>query len=162
MLNQRVLTLIYVFISYFILPPPALSVVGGRARETGPKSLEEILVTLTVTIVIVGVISVYSVRKAVLAKTQKAIWYSLIVLIIAMFTNIMFFSIVYIYVGMHDNLLTSLYFSMVTWTTLGYGDFAPNEAARFYAAFEALIGYLYLGVFVSVFYRCLTFSGNKT
>lgn len=43
-----------------------------------------------------------------------------------------------------------LYFSIVTFTTLGYGDFQPTEAARLFAAVEALLGYVILGVFVSV------------
>lgn len=34
-----------------------------------------------------------------------------------------------------------LYFSIVTWTTLGYGDFRPSEHARLIAGLEALIGY---------------------
>jgi hypothetical protein len=36
----------------------------------------------------------------------------------------------------------SLYFSIVTWTTLGYGDFRPTPAARPFAAAEAIVGYL--------------------
>lgn len=43
-----------------------------------------------------------------------------------------------------------LYFSIVTFTTLGYGDFRPSEAARPFAAMEALLGYVMLGLFVSV------------
>ena len=43
-----------------------------------------------------------------------------------------------------------LYFSVVTFTTLGYGDLAPTPHARFFAATEALLGYFILSVFVSV------------
>jgi len=45
---------------------------------------------------------------------------------------------------------TCAYFSVVTFTTLGYGDYAPSEKAKIYAASEALIGYLLLGFFVSL------------
>lgn len=43
-----------------------------------------------------------------------------------------------------------LYFSVVTFTTLGYGDFRPTEASRAVAAIEALTGYVFLGVMVGV------------
>jgi hypothetical protein len=41
-----------------------------------------------------------------------------------------------------------LYFSVVTWTTLGYGDFVPTPELRSFAAEEALTGYVSLGLFV--------------
>lgn len=44
----------------------------------------------------------------------------------------------------------SLYFSIVTWTTLGYGDFSPTKDLRLIAAIEALLGFLYMGLFVGV------------
>ena len=45
---------------------------------------------------------------------------------------------------------TALYFSIVTWTTLGYGDLQPIEQLRLVAAFEALLGYVYLGLIVGL------------
>lgn len=45
---------------------------------------------------------------------------------------------------------TTLYFSVVTFTTLGYGDLHPSPALRSLAATEALIGYVYLGLLVGV------------
>lgn len=42
----------------------------------------------------------------------------------------------------------SLYFSIVTWTTLGYGDFQPKSELRLMAAFQAVFGYLFLGLIV--------------
>ncbi len=43
---------------------------------------------------------------------------------------------------------TALYFSTVTFTTLGYGDFQPHPDIRLLAALEALLGYVYLGLTV--------------
>lgn len=40
----------------------------------------------------------------------------------------------------------SLYFSVVTWTTLGYGDYTPPPRAHLFAALEALLGYVYMAV----------------
>ena len=41
-----------------------------------------------------------------------------------------------------------LYFSIVTWTTLGYGDFQPKPELRLMAAAQAVFGYLFLGLIV--------------
>ena len=45
---------------------------------------------------------------------------------------------------------TAIYFSVVTWTTLGYGDLRPLEELRILAAIEAALGYLYLGLIVGL------------
>lgn len=37
---------------------------------------------------------------------------------------------------------TCLYFSMITWTTSGYGEVIPSHEARFWAASEALLAYV--------------------
>ena len=41
-----------------------------------------------------------------------------------------------------------LYFTVITWTTVGYGDFTPTPAARPYAAIEAMVGYMFMAFFV--------------
>ncbi|MCC1498372.1 potassium channel family protein [Alcanivorax sp. 1008] len=45
----------------------------------------------------------------------------------------------------------SLYFSVVTWTTLGYGDFQPTEAVRGLAASQALLGTLFMPLLLAAF-----------
>lgn len=45
---------------------------------------------------------------------------------------------------------TALYFSIVTFTTLGYGDFQPQPQMRLIAAAQAIYGYLYLGLVVGL------------
>ena len=49
-----------------------------------------------------------------------------------------------------DEFSTHLYFSMVTWTTLGFGDFKPEVASRVWAAVEGLCGYVFLGLFLLI------------
>jgi hypothetical protein len=44
----------------------------------------------------------------------------------------------------------SAYFSIVTWTTLGYGDIAPCPNDRLIAAAEAVVGYLVMALLVAV------------
>jgi len=45
-----------------------------------------------------------------------------------------------------------LYFSSVTFATLGYGDFRPSADARLLAAFQALLGNLHLGVVIGAMF----------
>ena len=45
----------------------------------------------------------------------------------------------------------SIYFSIVTWTTLGYGDFKPTENLRLIAAIQAFLGYIYMAILVGMF-----------
>ena len=47
--------------------------------------------------------------------------------------------------------INSIYFSIVTWTTLGYGDFKPLEDLRLIAALQAFIGYVYMALLVGIF-----------
>lgn len=42
----------------------------------------------------------------------------------------------------------TLYFSMVTFSTLGYGDFRPCLDSRLFAALQAIIGNLHMGLIV--------------
>ena len=46
--------------------------------------------------------------------------------------------------------MSSVYFSMVTFSTLGFGDFTPTSATRLVAGALAIIGNLHLGIFVGI------------
>ena len=84
---------------------------------------------------------------------RKAIAKILIVLmLIGLLCNwILGYAILYLYFGLMvgDHLvkepITSLYFSIVTWTTLGYGDVVPSAGAS-----EALVGSLWLALLVGM------------
>ncbi len=43
----------------------------------------------------------------------------------------------------------ALYYSLVTFTTLGYGDLQPRGVLRFVAGLETFVGYLVLGILAS-------------
>jgi len=70
--------------------------------------------------------------------------------------NHLCFSMIYLSLGLIkdgspvNDLSSALYFSIVTWTTVGYGDIQPSEYARFFAAAEAFIGYIYMGILMSI------------
>jgi hypothetical protein len=78
-------------------------------------------------------------------------------ILLAMLVTILTFANIYRFGGLVSpdtiivhNATDSLYFSIVTWTTLGYGDFHPTEAIRMYAALEALLGTIFLPLALSV------------
>jgi hypothetical protein len=66
-----------------------------------------------------------------------------------------------IYIRMANNIasfnpkfLEALYFSIVTFTTLGFGDLAPKPGFfQLFASFEALLGAIFMAMFIYVFAR---------
>lgn len=88
---------------------------------------------------------------------QKYLSYKLISILIA---SILFFAAVYWVAGHFDghavaddgeiaNFLELLYFSVVSITTLGYGDFAPTGISRLFASFQAVFGIIFIGYSIS-------------
>ena len=73
--------------------------------------------------------------------------------------NILLFANVYYYYGIEGKnglvdreVITSIYFSIVTWTTLGYGDYSPpTPSLQLIAAIEALMGYVYMALLIGIF-----------
>ncbi|MBI5698727.1 two pore domain potassium channel family protein [Candidatus Saganbacteria bacterium] len=65
--------------------------------------------------------------------------------------TIITFSLIYCFIGQNElsNYYTSLYFSIVTFTTLGYGDIVPFGHLRLVAASEALIGAVLIALLVA-------------
>jgi len=66
------------------------------------------------------------------------------------------FAIIYKHTGLigpdcekFDLSWSALYFSIITWTTVGYGDFRPTPASRPYAALEAIAGLIFMGLFIA-------------
>ncbi|MEK9281129.1 potassium channel family protein [Bradyrhizobium sp. ISRA442] len=53
-------------------------------------------------------------------------------------------------ISLIDDGQSALYFSVITWTTLGYGDFTPPPELRLIAAIQALLGYAFFGISVGL------------
>jgi len=45
--------------------------------------------------------------------------------------------------------LTSFYFSVVTWSTLGFGDYKPNQLTQVWVMAEALMGNVFMGLLIA-------------
>jgi hypothetical protein len=68
------------------------------------------------------------------------------------------FAILYLWTGLQTSggvashsLCDAFYFSVVTWTTLGYGDFLAAPEARHIVIVEALLGYLMMALLIAAF-----------
>jgi hypothetical protein len=55
-----------------------------------------------------------------------------------------------------------LYFSIITFTTVGYGDFTPSPVARILAGGEALAGYVNFGIFLALLTGFIQGTDAKT
>ena len=70
--------------------------------------------------------------------------------------NVLTFAVIFRQLGISvsgtrvtHNIFSCLYFSSITWTTIGYGDFTPTANARFFAALEGFIGYVFMALLIS-------------
>jgi len=68
-----------------------------------------------------------------------------VVLFLVSFLDAVMWAHVYLRVGAIEQLETALYFSMVTFTTLGYGDVTLSTDWRLLASFEAANGIIMFG-----------------
>ncbi len=84
----------------------------------------------------------------------RVFWSSILLIVI--------WALIYRYMGISYNLkgegaegelITSIYFSIVTFTTLGYGDFSPVAEARIFASIQAMLGLFMTSLFLVTFVR---------
>ena len=92
-------------------------------------------------------------------KGNRHIGVAIVFVLSNMATMILLFANIYRWLGLTDSLRPkqihttiwdAIYFSIITWTTVGYGDMTPRLQTRSIAAFEALTGYVVMGLLISV------------
>ncbi len=118
--------------------------------------------TLAVAVIVFGILGIFQVSYR-LRKGNRFL--AILTVLFAMASVILFYTLLYDLVGIYDNrhgikksiqhsnIKQCLYFSAVTWTTLGYGDLHPDEGlSQFLAASEAIMGYVYMGLLVASIY----------
>ena len=142
---NRVSGLAWVYLAYCGAWPLALFVVLDEAPETW----EMVILEATVFIALLG-----GAIEFRLANSTSAM---LAFLLIAVLSGISAHALYYMQVGLVETDTgqvffpawpDALYFSVVTFTTLGYGDMVPREEYRLVSAFQAIYGYVFLGAFV--------------
>jgi len=76
---------------------------------------------------------------------------------ILMALTILIFAIIYWRYGLISNgkhvdisIMEAFYFSVTTWTTLGYGDFSPIPRIKHISSIQAILGYIGLGLWVAL------------
>lgn len=83
----------------------------------------------------------------------------LLLLVFAVLTGILTHCVYYTRLGLvivadeqatYPSWSEALYFSIVTFTTLGYGDIVPRAEYRLVSAFQAIFGYVFLGTLVGM------------
>lgn len=55
-----------------------------------------------------------------------------------------------------------LYFSIVTWTTLGYGDLSPTSGMELFAGIQALCGMAYMAIIIAIFIHQVSIISKNT
>ena len=143
-----------------MLPPSPLSAQSVRRRATLKTlcipigELWDVSFTAVPVTLFSFVLCLWIVTKAL--RTGASMVLGALTLIAATCNWILLYALIYRYLGLIDDTVktqdptTCLYFSIVTWTTLGYGDVRPSIEARLWAASEALVGHLWMAIFIGV------------
>ncbi len=106
-----------------------------------------VITTLIHTIITRIVWTIVQKQQKVQSPVQRIIQIDIVILIIILATLIesAVWAQAYIIVGSIQQFEEALYFSLVTYSTLGYGDITLNDSHRLLSAFEAANGVIMLG-----------------
>lgn len=106
-----------------------------------------------ISIIIAPIIIQQKISKTTILKSATR--QKILLLVTHAFLILITFSIIYCYWGLKyegaisHSLQDAIYFSIVTWTTLGYGDFQPTEEIRVLASAQALTGYVFMAITIA-------------
>jgi hypothetical protein len=122
-----------------------------------PNGLEFLLVVFAMTAPFVTMYAAGMRMMLTKARTTADRFVFICQTAVQLLSTILSFALIYRIRGLVDvdrttnDPLTCLYFSIVTWTTLGYGDVRPSLDARMFAAVEALTGYIAMATLIALF-----------
>lgn len=77
-------------------------------------------------------------------------------LIVLHLVEIAVWGVAYVWYGMLPDFSTALYFSSITYTTVGHGDVVLPPVWRNFSSAEAIVGILMTGLSTSFFFVCLS------
>jgi hypothetical protein len=104
----------------------------------------------------------HSASVADTAKNSTEILYTYYFLALLLFVVIGAYAVLYRQFGLvagGKNITDAkdfLYFSIITWTTTGYGDIVPASQTRLLAATEALFGYVGFGLYIALVFHAMS------
>ena len=106
-----------------------------------------IITTMIHTIITRIVLTIVQKKQSMQSPFRRIVHVDVVILIIIMATLIesAAWAATYIYVGSIQQFEEALYFSLVTYSTLGYGDVTLDSSHRLLSAFEAANGVIMLG-----------------
>jgi hypothetical protein len=112
-----------------------------------------LVISLTVLIHTFGLIAITHVMSWLVARFRmhgrRSRVVAMITVVFGLFAvltvEIWLWAIFHLFIGGFPDIATALYFSTVTFSTLGYGDVLPPEKWRLLAALEAVNGFLLIG-----------------
>ncbi|CAB9507935.1 Two pore potassium channel [Seminavis robusta] len=88
------------------------------------------------------------VQKEIQAQMSFSLWHCVLAIVLYVVMSVVFFSLI---LEKEWTLLEAAYFAVVTFTTIGYGDFVPDTLrARIFTCFWALSGVASLGIALGV------------
>lgn len=112
-----------------------------------------IIITVTVLIHTFGLMTVTKLMARMVARFRMHGRRSRVVAMVSIVTGlfvvlaveIWLWAACYLAIGLLPDLETALYFSIVTFSTIGYGDIVPAHEWRVLAALEGINGFLFIG-----------------
>lgn len=145
----------YNWTSRFLLTQPVAMLVSFADIESNKISLA-VMVSITFIlmnwIVVKDTVRIFKSTAPLEDLLKEYFW-----ILIYGLLNIFIFASLYYSFGLSykDSVMSgdwtiATYFSIVTWTTLGYGDFLALPELRLVAAFQALMGYIYMAILMGL------------